>query len=200
MNPPLLLLQLGPHGPLLSGDVSPTPLPGACFSADSPCSDQRSLPNASWGRRMPQAKQVPWPRGLREFTCASGERSGGSGMALRVGRALTGCPQPHPPRLGWRAVAIRSPVFLLEWQARDLSPWGASEVGGSVSFQQRSQAESPGRLGAGSPLVVSKAFSSAELTPRSCFCLDCPPSHLCLGSFYLCWRSNSHVTSSESLP
>ena len=56
-------------------------------------------------------------------------------MALRVGRAPTGCPQPHPPQLGWRAVAIRSPVFLLEWQARDLCPWGASEMGGIVSFQ-----------------------------------------------------------------
>lgn len=123
-------------------------------------------------------------------------------MAQWVGRVLTGCPQPHPPssQLGWREVSIKSPAFLLEWQACDLSPRGQL-AGESEYFQQRIQAESQGRPGSRSPtgrqpLGRFKGFlfsrtDSTHFPPP--VCLDCPSSRLCLVSFYFCSRSNSNV-------
>lgn len=93
-----------------------------------------------------------WPAASGNLCVCLGDAVGGSGMAQWVGRALTGCSQPHPPssQLGRREVPIKSPAFLLEWQACDLSPRGQL-AGESEYFQQRIQAESQGRPGSRSP-------------------------------------------------
>lgn len=74
--------SLGPDGPHWGFEVPLSPFP-----CRPPCSDQRSLPGASLGRRRP-----PW--GQWEFAGTfggSGRR--GLGTGKWVGRALTGCPQ-----------------------------------------------------------------------------------------------------------